>query len=372
MPKRSYDILADMSTDVKYLPAKIQKTERSHEENQERAYIAASRRADRSLEARVQSARMASDIHRKRTGRALKVSEEIVLKEEMYEEMEDDMPRSYKNLVAAHIQTESPELNHRVSAYIASQTAMATMAKYNEINKMFSEAFPQAANYSQQTQNSLYMSPLVNSHRSSSHQDSVAPSTSRHHSMSAHSHRSSMADNSIPSLSPDHTPSAISVPTPDLSPATTSTDATELVDTPYQMTQSAFPSLPLDPQLAQQPGSSFTSELPTEVKMMANIDMSDPMAMHLLGDNMSPSFSMPDEYGGVLSMSQLNVQESDSHDRQKSSNQFYESYFPSLDAQADFSELPPNNFAHFGAPGCGGPGPGIEAWESFVDFDTEQ
>ncbi|GAW27252.1 putative Pc18g03370 protein, partial [Rosellinia necatrix] len=59
-------------------------TERSHEENQERAYIAASRRADRSLEARIQSAKMASDIHRKRTGRGLKVSQEIVLKEEMF------------------------------------------------------------------------------------------------------------------------------------------------------------------------------------------------------------------------------------------------------------------------------------------------
>ncbi|KAI1305142.1 hypothetical protein F5Y03DRAFT_164976 [Xylaria venustula] len=370
MPKRSYDILADMSTDAKLPPAKIQKTERSHEENQERAYIAASRRADRSLEARVQSARMASDIHRKRTGRALKVSEEIVLKEEMYEEMEDDMPRSYKNLVATHLQTESPELNHRVSAYIASQTAMATMAKYNEINKMFSEAFPQAASYSQQTQSSLYMSPLVNNHRSSSHRDSVAPPASRQHSISTHSHRSSLANNSMPSLSPNHTPSAISVPTPDLSPITISTDTNESVDTPYQMPQSAFPSLPLDPQLDQPSGSSFTSELPNEVKMMANIDMNDPMAMHLLGDNTAPAFSMPDDYGGVLSMPQLNAQESDNHDRLKSSNQFYDSYFSPLDGQTDFNDLSSNNFAHFGAPGCGGPG--IEAWESFVDFDTDQ
>ncbi|KAI0432467.1 hypothetical protein F5Y09DRAFT_145239 [Xylaria sp. FL1042] len=369
MPKRSYDILADMSTDVKLPPAKAQKTERSHEENQERAYIAASRRADRSLEARVQSAKMASDIHRKRTGRGLKVSEEIVLKEEMYEEMEDDMPRSYKSL-AVHLQTDSPELNHRVSAYIASQTAMATMAKYNEINKMFSEAFPRAASYSQQAHNSLYMSPLMNSHHSPSHQGPTASSITRNHSVSAQSH-SSVADSSMPNLSPDHTPSVVSVHTPDLSPTATSTDATEPASTPYQMPQSAFPSLPLDPQLAQQSTSSFTSELPNEVKMMANIDMSDPMAMHFYGEGTAPVFSMPEEYGGLPSVHQLNHNELNNHDRLKSSNEYYEAFFPPLTPQTDFNEGPsPNNFTQFSTPGCGGPG--IEGWESFVDFDTEQ
>ncbi|KAI1429048.1 hypothetical protein F5Y12DRAFT_710602 [Xylaria sp. FL1777] len=369
MPKRSYDILADMSTDLKLPPAKAQKTERSHEENQERAYIAASRRADRSLEARVQSAKMASDIHRKRTGRGLKVSEEIVLKEEMYEEMEDDMPRSYKSL-AVHLQTDSPELNHRVSAYIASQTAMATMAKYNEVNKMFSEAFPQAANYSQQTHNSLYMSPLMNNHHNSSSVPDSASSVSRNRTVSTHSH-SSGTDTSVPNVSPNTTPPAVSAPTPDLSPTTTSTDATESASTPYQITQPGFPNLPLDPQLAQQSTSSFTSELPNEVKMMANIDMSDPMAMHFFGDGTASSYSMPDEYDGVSSLHQFNRHELESQDPLKSSNEYYESFFPPLDVQTDFNERPsPNNFAHFGTPGCGGPG--IEGWESFVDFDTEQ
>ncbi len=44
-------------------------TQRSHEENQERAYIAASRRTDRTIEARLPSAKIASDLHKKRTGR---------------------------------------------------------------------------------------------------------------------------------------------------------------------------------------------------------------------------------------------------------------------------------------------------------------
>ncbi|KAI1350398.1 hypothetical protein F5Y01DRAFT_157377 [Xylaria sp. FL0043] len=370
MPKRSYDILADMSTDVKLPPAKAQKTERSHEENQERAYIAASRRADRSLEARVQSAKMASDIHRKRTGRGLKVSEEIVLKEEMYEEMEDDMPRSYKSL-AAHLQTDSPELNHRVSAYIASQTAMATMAKYNEINKMFSEAFPRAASFSQQAHNSLYMSPLMNSHHPlPPHQDSATASISRHHSMSAQSH-ASVADSSLPTLSPDHTPSVVSAPTPDLSPTATSADATEPAGTPYQMPQSAFPSLPIDPQLAQPSTSSFTSELPNEVKMMANIDMSDPMAMYFYGDSTTPAFSMPEEYGSVSSVHQFNHHDKSNHDYLRTPSDYYEAFLSPLTSPTDFSEGPsPNGFSQFSTPGCSGPG--IEGWESFVDFDTEQ
>ena len=58
---------------------KPMKTERTHEENQERAYIAASRRSDRSLEARVESARRASEIHKRRTGRSLRVTEQDVI-----------------------------------------------------------------------------------------------------------------------------------------------------------------------------------------------------------------------------------------------------------------------------------------------------
>jgi len=59
---------------------------RTHGENQERAYIAASRRTDRSMEARMESARRASDLHQKRTGKRLRITEKIVQMEEMYEE----------------------------------------------------------------------------------------------------------------------------------------------------------------------------------------------------------------------------------------------------------------------------------------------
>lgn len=74
------------SRDIKDTP----RSERSHEENQERAYIAASRRSDRSMEARMESARRASEIHYKRTGKQLVVTEADVQREDVYLEQEPD------------------------------------------------------------------------------------------------------------------------------------------------------------------------------------------------------------------------------------------------------------------------------------------
>ncbi|KFY52603.1 hypothetical protein V496_08323 [Pseudogymnoascus sp. VKM F-4515 (FW-2607)] len=98
-------------------------TERTHEENQERAYIAASRRSDRSLEARVESARRASEIHKRRTGRSLRVSEEDVINEEMYEEEEDDLPHQYRCLTA-HLHSQSTDFNHVFSDYLTNHIGM--------------------------------------------------------------------------------------------------------------------------------------------------------------------------------------------------------------------------------------------------------
>ncbi|KAG9242361.1 hypothetical protein BJ878DRAFT_175853 [Calycina marina] len=104
-------------------PAKAVKTERTHEENQERAYIAASRRSDRSLEARVESARRASEIHKRRTGRSLRVTEQDVINEEMYEEEDDDLPMQYRRL-AAYLTTNNADFNRRLNDYLTSHVAM--------------------------------------------------------------------------------------------------------------------------------------------------------------------------------------------------------------------------------------------------------
>ncbi|KAJ6137002.1 hypothetical protein N7497_012254 [Penicillium chrysogenum] len=62
---------------------------RSREENQERAFIAASRRKDRSLDARVKSANRASSLHKRRTSRAFHITKEIVKEEGVYEEVDE-------------------------------------------------------------------------------------------------------------------------------------------------------------------------------------------------------------------------------------------------------------------------------------------
>jgi hypothetical protein len=85
---------------MRTVPPKVVKTERTHEENQEQVYIAASRRSDRSLEARLESAKRAPDIYKQRTGRSICVAEEDVINEEITEE-DDDLQCSIS--VSQHI-----------------------------------------------------------------------------------------------------------------------------------------------------------------------------------------------------------------------------------------------------------------------------
>ncbi len=62
--------------------------ERTHEMNQERAFIAASHRGDRDIESRLKSAEKASEIHEHRTGKPLDITKEAVEREEPYPEKE--------------------------------------------------------------------------------------------------------------------------------------------------------------------------------------------------------------------------------------------------------------------------------------------
>lgn len=136
-------------------PANVPQTERTHEENQERAYIAASRRSDRSLEARVESARRASEIHKRRTGRSLKVTEQDVINEEMYEEEDDDLPAQYRRLTA-HLQTGSADFNRRLSAYLTNHVAMRSAVEQAIANSYAQEySMPQYGN------NTMFPSPML-------------------------------------------------------------------------------------------------------------------------------------------------------------------------------------------------------------------
>lgn len=121
------------------------------------AYIAASRRSDRSLEARVESARRASEIHKRRTGRSLRVTEQDVVNEEMYEEEDDDLPHQYRRLTA-HLQTGSPEFNRKLSAYLTNHVAMRT-ALDQAITNSYAQQYPNAPQFAHN--NSFYPSPFM-------------------------------------------------------------------------------------------------------------------------------------------------------------------------------------------------------------------
>ncbi|CAN8104848.1 unnamed protein product [Discula destructiva] len=115
-----------------------QQTERTPSENKERAYVAASRRGDRSIEARLESARSASQCHFERTGKYLKIDENIVRKEEMYEEEDDHLPRAFRTMFN---NTDVPQ-RFRDASVINMAMAFGHNPSEEDINKQFAAAFP--------------------------------------------------------------------------------------------------------------------------------------------------------------------------------------------------------------------------------------
>ncbi|EAU36228.1 predicted protein [Aspergillus terreus NIH2624] len=85
---------------------------RTREENQERAFIAASRRKDRSLDARLESANRASLLHKQRTGKALLISREIVEKEAMYEEVDDRYKEKLNRMIQMQTMSMKDDFPH--------------------------------------------------------------------------------------------------------------------------------------------------------------------------------------------------------------------------------------------------------------------
>ncbi|KAH9862280.1 hypothetical protein IAQ61_010483 [Plenodomus lingam] len=136
------------------------KTERTHEENQERAYIAASRRSDRSLEARIESARRASEIHKRRTGRGLRVTEQDVINEEMYEEEDDDLPTQYQRL-NAHLHTTSVMFNKKLHDYIATQHGVRNMFMSQYQTPPYQQAAGPSAGPMPQAQANNWLNPSM-------------------------------------------------------------------------------------------------------------------------------------------------------------------------------------------------------------------
>jgi len=220
---------------------------------------------------------MASEIHKKRTGKGFKISEEIVIKEEMYEEEEDDLPRQFRGLTS-HLPSSSPAMANRLNAYVSTQVAMhsALAAREQEIEKQFAAQFPEYQASLSRGQQSMYVPPYNNVQRQSS------PTTSHfspRYSMDATSHSptSAMGPTSIQ----EGTVSA-SLSSPD-SPFS---DQTPLAQSPQSQNEPTntmvYPVSTLPPMSTSK---YFTSELPNEVKQLANLDWNDQTTPALYGFN---------------------------------------------------------------------------------------
>ncbi|KAF4332301.1 hypothetical protein FBEOM_13903 [Fusarium beomiforme] len=278
-------------------------TERSHEENQERAYIAASRRADRSLEARVQSARMASEIHKKRTGKAFRITEEIVMKEEMYEEEDDEFPRSYR-LLKQSMQTSNPAFNARVDAYLTNRVAMSQIMtatendwRNNEINMEFAKMFPQAQQQAQSLSHRWstpgYSVPHARNNTVSTpmeqHFDpNFKPINYGQPCNNIHGDRS----HSISGLSPSDSRTDAAMSPPALTPGSGSHP-----ETPQSRCISTFANVHPPPMMEfNSDNSAFTAELPPEAKMlMGGVGMNDTFSPSLYSE--PHNWGAPQSYG---------------------------------------------------------------------------
>lgn len=263
-----------------------------------RAYIAASRRSDRSLEARVESARRASEIHKRRTGRSLRVTEQDVINEEMYEEEDDDLPMQYRRLTA-HLQTGSVDFNRRLAAYLTNQVAMRS-AMDQIINNSYAQQYPNAPQFAHNNSRSSFSPPLSGARPTQppmiTQRSAPYPSPHQtgfsHHDrsystpMPHHQSTSGAPASANPSLSspPER---RMSTPADTASPALSRPLKTEDIkpDPDHQrQTQSARAAMPQSYPPFWQDMGPFTTSLPPESQQMLGpaFDLRDPMASMLM------------------------------------------------------------------------------------------
>src|SRR5271170_1552619 len=253
------------------------KTERTHEENQERyhnpifhviksvltsifnrAYIAASRRSDRSLEARLESARRASEIHKRRTGKALRVTEADVQNEEMYEE-EDDMPAGF----AYGYGSSSLDMRMRMQAYwehqFALRNAMSLAAAGGNLNASNNQTSLSLRDYYQRFAQQYPLSLTSNQYFFPSAQIPTNPQPT-----------TTLAPPVV--LEPPKSPSLDSTPStsPTKSPVIVNSQRTSVSTAPYSATNS---------QRNRRLSSNVTSEQPSQNRRpssIANIGYTNP------------------------------------------------------------------------------------------------
>ncbi|KAF4254697.1 hypothetical protein CNMCM8812_007928 [Aspergillus fumigatus] len=156
----------DLDLDVAPIP-------RSREENQERrAFIAASRRKDRSLDARLESANRASMLHKKRTGKALHITKEIVEREAMYEEIDERYQEKRIRMLQAQNLHIEEQLNRQLLAALAMRSngiqqrraANSPQGPMNGVRKMSLDLSSLRSSFSESTSTGAMTSPMVMDH----------------------------------------------------------------------------------------------------------------------------------------------------------------------------------------------------------------
>ncbi|CAK4022582.1 Hypothetical predicted protein [Lecanosticta acicola] len=290
------------------------RTERTHEENQERAYIAASRRSDRSLEARVESARRASEIHKKRTGRSLRVREEDVMNEEMYEEEDDDLPMQFRRINALHpgLAYNNPAFTDRVNNYLAGQIGVrnylhqaifqANQSQYANqfLNPMMQNNF-QAGTMSPQAMNGAFNNgqpqspwPSMQNVRPSSHGHAASIQQQQPYSNAATPMPQDSRRPSLPvqqGTSPSHSASSLP-PSPHPMSNQKSGQSPQQVPTPPSQQHARVPAAtPPTPGYEQQQMYPLTTKLPIETQQL--IDGQPAFANAVSPSQLTPGVPMP-------------------------------------------------------------------------------
>lgn len=263
----------------------------------------------------MESARRASEIHKRRTGRSLRVTEQDVVNEEMYEEEDDDLPMQYRRLTA-HLQTGSADFNRRLSAYLTNHVAMRS-ALDQAITNSYAQQYPNAPQFPHNNHQTMYPPPFMAQNMPSqpSPQSYVQPSYNTATGTPSYrpvqhfrsitmpgTHGSPAYGHNVPTPSPVQGPSQLehqrrmSMPSKSASPHYNMKQDSQ---SPGQM--QAPP--PPHPHLQQRPMSNLgfqdfsplTTSLPPESQQLlgGSLDPNDPLTSILMAgsDFMLPSFS---------------------------------------------------------------------------------
>lgn len=228
---------------------------------------------------------MASEIHKRRTGKAFRITEEIVMKEEMYEEEDDDFPRSF-HLLGPHMRTASADMNNRVETFLSNRVAMSKMLEQdwrdNIVNRTFAATFPNVTPAANSLSQQRWSTP---SYQTYSPQQPAQAQAAAESSFDAHfqpinynqGRTSNTRHYSLPTAVPQ-TQTNIR----DVSPVISTPGSGSNPHTP-QMEESLMSNPVSEGSVFSVDGSAFTSELPTEAKMMMidNMSLGDAGAANL-------------------------------------------------------------------------------------------